>query len=64
MPRKADKASSDLGDMAHAWYMPYVDVLRVDGFAGQYMGDVADEFGVRLVTRLEDLPSVIRRQLQ
>ncbi len=58
-PRSLQKAKSDLGDMAHAWYIPYVDVMRVDAFAGGYMSAPSALYGTKLVTKLEELPIVL-----
>ena len=62
--RNPEKASSDPGDMAHAWYIPYVDVMRVDADAEQYMRLCGREYATQLVTRIEELPGVLRRRLQ
>lgn len=61
--RRAEKVRSDVGDIFHAMYMPYVDVMRVDGFAAQYMQPVAKCWGTQLVTRRQDLPGIVRQLL-
>jgi hypothetical protein len=61
--RSAEKIKSDVGDIFHAVYMPYVDVMRIDGFAEQYMRPVAERWNTTLVTRRHDLPKAIEQVL-
>jgi hypothetical protein len=60
--RDLSDATSDMPDILHATYLPYVDVFRADVFATQVARKQADKFGVRLVQRLEDLPDAIREE--
>lgn len=62
-PRKIEKIGSDVGDIMHALYMPYVDFMRVDGFANQYLRTAASLVNTELVDRLEKLAPAIRRRL-
>ena len=57
--RNLDKVASDVGDVLHAVYIPYVDVLRVDKFSEAYLSPIAKEFGTKIVKRRGDLPSEI-----
>lgn len=57
--RKAEKVASDVGDIMHACYMPYVDIMRVDGFAYQYMLNAANSAQTILVDKLERLVPTI-----
>jgi hypothetical protein len=61
-PRKVASIASDWGDMFHGLYIPYVDVMRVDRFAIQYMKDVAQKYGCVLVDDLFSLPDVISQR--
>lgn len=61
-PRKVDKIASDWGDMLHGFYIPYVDVMRVDKFAIQYMKGVAQKYDCVLVDDLFILPDVISQR--
>lgn len=62
-PRRIEKVGSDVGDIMHALYMPYVDFLRVDGFANQYLGTTASLVNTELVDKLEKLAPAIRKRL-
>lgn len=61
--RKAAKIASDVGDMMHGWYMPFVDVMRVDGFGYQYMQAGAALTETVLVDKIEKLIPTIRSML-
>lgn len=54
-------AESDMADIMYANYLPYVDILRVDTFAGQVCKSQAEMLGVELVLDIRQLPDVIRR---
>lgn len=58
--RKESKIASDIGDMMHGWYMPFVDVMRVDGFGYQYMQAAASLTETVLVDKIEKLIPTIR----
>ena len=60
--RNVDKIASDWGDMFHGFYIPYVDVMRVDRFAIQYMKGVAEKYECVLVDDLVNLPDVISQR--
>ena len=62
-PRKLEKVSSDVGDIMHALYMPYVDIFRVDGFACQYLRTASALVNTELVDKLEKLAPAIRKRL-
>ena len=62
-PRRIEKVGSDVGDIMHALYMPYVDFLRVDGFANQYLGTASSLVNTELVDKLEKLAPAIRKRL-
>jgi len=61
--RKIEKVGSDVGDIMHALYMPYVDILRVDGFANQYLKTASSLMNTELVDKLEKLAPAIRKRL-
>lgn len=61
--RKPEKLASDVGDIMHGWYMPFVDVMRVDGFAYQYMQTAAELVETVLVDKIEKLIPAIRAVL-
>lgn len=61
--RRSYKVKSDIGDIFHAVYMPYVDIIRVDGFAAQYMIPVAHKWGTRMLSKREDLLPTLERML-
>jgi hypothetical protein len=60
--RDLSVAASDLPDILHANYLPYVDVFRADAVASQAFAKQARDLGVDIVSRLEDLPAAIRRR--
>lgn len=62
--RKVEKVGSDPGDMMHGCYMPYVDIMRVDGFAFQYMQPAARLSETVLVDKLEKLLPAIKSLAQ
>ncbi len=55
---RAPKAS-DLADAMHAVYAPYVDVFRADAFSAGHIRRHAGPYGVKVVSRLLDLPQVV-----
>lgn len=56
--------ASDLGDALHAIYLPYVDILRVDGFTGNAIKDARLPCPTTVVTKLLELPAAIEKRLQ
>jgi hypothetical protein len=56
-PRTA--LESDVGDMLHSVYMPYVDIFRADGYFASLLRERADELGIKLVGKLIRLHEVI-----
>lgn len=56
--------ASDLGDALHAIYLPYVDILRVDGFTGNAIKDARLPCQTTIVTKLLELPAAIEKRLQ
>ena len=58
--RKPARIVSDVGDIMHGLYMPFVDVMRVDGFAYQYMQAGAALTETVLVDKIEKLISTIQ----
>jgi hypothetical protein len=54
---------SDLSDLLHCTYLPYVDVFSADRRTGELIADVADAYGTRLVHDTASLPTVIRQKL-
>jgi len=57
--RKPARIASDVGDIMHGLYMPFVDVMRVDGFGYQYMQAGAALTETVLVDKIEKLISTI-----
>ena len=50
---------SDLADMFHALYLPYVDAFRCDANTAQVLAPIAAGRGVALLSRLEEVPGWI-----
>ncbi|MDD5240783.1 MAG: hypothetical protein PHG47_03560 [Sulfuricella sp.] len=50
---------SDMGDMFHCIYIPYVDVFRADGYTSQIVSRNAAYYGTTVVPSLLDLPAAI-----
>ena len=57
--RNPQRVQSDVGDIFHAVYMPYVDIIRIDGFAAQYMRPLAEKWSTRVVTNRSTLVQAI-----
>ena len=51
--------NSDFGDMLHLAYLPYVDAFRCDANASQIAQALAKRLGVRLLTRLQELDTIL-----
>ena len=47
--------SSDFGDIAHAAYLPYVDIFRADRTMTHLFRDIADKYGTKVVRTLREL---------
>jgi hypothetical protein len=60
-PRKG--TVSDLGDIFHVAYMPYVDIYRTDGPMANVIREAQLARSTEVVARLEHLPAAIERQL-
>ena len=58
--RKPVRIASDVGDIMHGLYMPFVDVMRVDGFGYQYMQVGAALTETVLVDKVEKLIPTIQ----
>jgi hypothetical protein len=61
--RNLDKVASDPGDVLHAVYLPYVDVMRVDKFSETYLGPIAADYSTSIVKRRLDLIPAIEERL-
>lgn len=54
---------SDVGDILHATYLPYVDIYRTDGRFGALMNNVPRPITVKVVSKLHQLPKAIDERL-
>jgi hypothetical protein len=54
---------SDLSDLLHCTYLPYVDVFSADRRTGELIADVANAYGTLLVHDTASLPAAIRQKL-
>lgn len=54
---------SDLGDILHATYLPYVDIFRADGFVANAVSSAKLPGGAIVVPKLMALPETIERLL-
>jgi hypothetical protein len=61
-PRKGGE--SDVGDVLHVAYLPYVDIYRTDGSMANVIREGKLAGSTEVVAKLEHLPEVIDRQLQ
>jgi len=61
--KKIEKVGSDFGDMLHAAYLPYVDLMRVDGHSVGYLKKAALIVNTTLVDKLHKLPAAIASKL-
>jgi hypothetical protein len=61
-PRKSGE--SDVGDVLHVAYLPYVDIYRTDGSMANVIREGKLAGSTEVVAKLEQLPEVIDRQLQ
>lgn len=52
--RRSLKAS-DLGDLIHSIYLPYVDVFRTDATMANFYRPIAKQYGTSVISSLEDL---------
>jgi hypothetical protein len=50
---------SDAGDALHAFYLPYVDVWRGDGYTCNVLQEKASDYGTTVVENLLDLPRIL-----
>ena len=55
---------SDVGDILHATYLPYVDLYRTDGRFGALMNSVPKPSTVKIVPKLRQLPEAIEKELE
>jgi hypothetical protein len=60
-PRKG--AVSDVGDILHVAYMPYVDIYRTDGPMANVIREAKLARSTEVVGKLENLMEAIERQL-
>lgn len=58
--RSLNSALSDMPDVLHGCYLPYVDVFRVDRFAAGVFADQARRWRVSLVSDIRELPGRIQ----
>ena len=58
--RSLDRARSDMADVVHGAYLPYVDVFRADSFAADIFADEARRWDVSIVANLRELPNRIQ----
>lgn len=61
--KKNEPLASDFGDALHCAYIPYVDIFRPDTETGKALFDAKLPFPTRIVSKLVDLPDVIREEL-
>lgn len=55
---------SDVGDILHATYLPYVNLYRTDGRFGALMNSVSKPSSVKVVPKLRQLPEAIEKELE
>ncbi len=55
---------SDLGDVLHTIYLPYVDIFRADGFAANAISNVKLECSTAIVSNFALLPAKIESMLE
>ena len=61
---KRKPKTSDLGDILHASYLPYVDIFRADANTTSIIEQAKLPFKTRVVSKLIDLPSDIENLLK
>lgn len=54
---------SDFQDGLHAVYAPYVDIFRADAFIAPHVEKYTKGSGIRVVSKLQNLPNVIQEEL-
>lgn len=54
---------SDMGDIMHCMYIPYVDIFRSDAYGATVFRPLEVEYGTRIVDKLKQLPEVIEAVL-
>src|SRR5258706_1076227 len=62
--RNLDNVASDVGDVLHAVYIPYVDLMRVDKFSENYLGPIARDYSTIVVKRRTELIDAINTAVQ
>lgn len=62
--RNLAAAKSDMGDILHANYLPYVNIIRADKFSSGVCKQLADDFCVHVVSDLLSLPKAIREYVK
>jgi|GEM_PF-3420345 len=55
--------SSDFGDIAHAAYLPYVDIFRADRTMTHLFRNVADKYQTKVIRTLSDLVSELDKSV-
>ncbi len=54
---------SDMGDVLHSHYLPYVDLFRTDKFAASVIREIKLPFATTIVRKLQHLPDAITKRL-
>jgi hypothetical protein len=62
--RNLENVASDVGDVLHAVYIPYVDLMRVDKFSENYLRPIARDYSTVVVKRRSELMDAINTALQ
>jgi hypothetical protein len=60
---KRQPRSSDVGDVFHATYLPFVDIFRADGFVSSAIADAKLPFDATVVQNFRQLVPAIERRL-
>lgn len=64
MPESARASrASDFGDVAHALYLPHVDIFRADGFLAQAVRQAKLPLATTVVSRVSELIEAVEKRL-
>lgn len=61
--QKRRPLTSDIGDLFHCTYLPWVDIFRADSFVSQAISNARMPIKTSVVSKLRDLPKVIEQRL-